>query len=115
MRLYGTQAFKDVKRTIERSEDNPEVYNVTIHLEEQRTGTISVGGGIDTATGLFGTAGFTDTNFRGLGQRVALNFLAGTGIVMADSSMLNRANLQAELSWFEPKLRSGLFIHSLSD
>lgn len=105
MRLYGTQAFKDVKRTIERSEDNPEVYNVTIHLEEQRTGTISVGGGIDTATGLFGTAGFTDTNFRGLGQRVALNFLAGTGIVMADSSMLNRANLQAELSWFEPKLR----------
>lgn len=105
MRLYGTQAFKDVKRTIERSEDNPEVYNVTIHLEEQRTGTISVGGGIDTATGLFGTAGFTDTNFRGLGQRVALNFLAGTGIVMADSSMLNRANLQAELSWFEPKFR----------
>ena len=105
MRLYGTQAFKDVKRTIERSEDNPEVYNVTIHLEEQRTGTISVGGGIDTATGLFGTAGFTDTNFRGLGQRVSLNLLAGTGIVMADSSMLNRANLQAELSWFEPKFR----------
>jgi len=105
MRLYGTQAFKDVKRTVERSEDNPEVYNVTIHLEEQRTGTISVGGGIDTATGLFGTAGFTDTNFRGLGQRVSLNLLAGTGIVMADSSMLNRANLQAELSWFEPKFK----------
>jgi len=72
---------------------------------EQRTGTISVGGGIDTATGLFGTAGFTDTNFRGLGQRVSLNLLAGTGIVMADSSMLNRANLQAELSWFEPKFK----------
>lgn len=105
MRLYGTQAFKDVKRTIERSEDNPEVYDVTIHLEEQRTGTISVGGGIDTATGLFGTAGFTDTNFRGMGQRVSLNMLAGTGIVMADSSMLNRANLQAEISWFEPKLK----------
>ena len=105
MRLYGTQAFKDVKRTIERSEDNPEVYNVTIHLEEQRTGTISIGGGIDTATGLFGTGGFTETNFRGLGQRVSLNLLAGTGIVMADSSMLSRANLQAELSWFEPKLK----------
>lgn len=105
MRLYGTQAFKDVKRTIERSEDDPEVYNVTIHLEEQRTGTISIGGGIDTATGLFGTGGFTETNFRGLGQRVSLNLLAGTGIVMADSSMLSRANLQAELSWFEPKLK----------
>ena len=105
MRLYGTQAFKDVKRTIERSEDNPDTYDVTIHLEEQRTGTISIGGGLDTATGLFGTGGFTDNNFRGLGQRVSLNVLAGTGIVMADSSMLNRANLQAELSWFEPKFR----------
>ena len=105
MRLYGTQAFKDVKRTIERDEENPDLYNVTIHLEEQRTGTISVGGGLDTATGLFGTAGFTDSNFRGLGQRVSLNFLAGTGVVMADSSMLNRANLQAEISWFEPKLK----------
>ena len=105
MRLYATQAFKDVKRTIERSEDNPETYDVTIHLEEQRTGTISIGGGLDTATGLFGTGGFTDNNFRGLGQRVSLNVLAGTGIVMADSSMLNRANLQAELSWFEPKFR----------
>ena len=25
MRLYGTQAFKDVKRTIERNEENPDV------------------------------------------------------------------------------------------
>lgn len=105
MRLYGTQAFKDVKRTIEKSEANPERYDVTIQLEEQRTGTISVGGGLDTATGLFGSAGFTDNNFRGMGQRVGLNFLAGTGVIMSDSSMLNRANLQAEISFFEPKFR----------
>ena len=105
MRLYGTQAFKDVKRTIEKDEEDPELYDVTIHLEEQRTGTISVGGGLDTATGLFGTAGFSDNNFRGYGQRVSVNALAGTGIVMADSSMLSRANLQAEISWFEPKFR----------
>lgn len=105
MRLYGTQAFKDVKRTIEKSEANPERYDVTIHLEEQRTGTISVGGGLDTATGLFGSAGFTDNNFRGMGQRVGLNFLAGTGVIMSDSSTLNRANLQAEVSFFEPKFK----------
>lgn len=105
MRLYGTQAFKDVKRTIEKDEENPERYNITIHLEEQRTGTLSLGGGLDTATGLFGTGGFTDNNFRGMGQRVSLSVLAGTGIVMADSSMLNRGNLQAEISWFEPKLK----------
>lgn len=105
MRLYGTQAFKDVTRTIEKSEENPERYDVTIHLEEQRTGTISIGGGLDTATGLFGSAGFTENNFRGMGQRISLNVLAGTGVIMADSSTLNRANLQAEISWFEPKLK----------
>ena len=103
MRLYGTQAFKDVNRTIERCEDDPNKYNVTIVLEEQRTGTISLGGGVDTATGLFGQVGFAENNFRGLGQRIALNFMTGTGIILSDSAMLKRANLQAELSWFEPR------------
>jgi len=105
MRLYGTQAFKDVNRTIERCEDDPNKYNITIVLEEQRTGTISLGGGVDTATGLFGQVGFAENNFRGLGQRIALNFMTGTGIILSDSAMLKRANLQAELSWFEPRWR----------
>ena len=104
MRLYATQAFKDVTRTIEQDEEDPSKYNVTIELTEQRTGTISLGGGIDTATGLFGTAGFGDNNFRGRGQRVQANFLAGTGTIMSDNSMLDRANWQAEISFFEPKL-----------
>ena len=105
MRLYGTQAFKDVRRTIEQDDEDPGIYNVTIHLEEQRTGTLSLGAGLDTATGFFGSGGFTDNNFRGNGQRVSLNVLAGTGIIMADNSMLNRANLQAEVSFFEPRLK----------
>lgn len=104
MRLYGTQAFKDVNRTIEKCED-PNLYNVTITLEEQRTGTVSLGGGVDTATGLFGQIGYAENNFRGLGQRIALNFMTGTGVILSDSSMLQRANLQAEVSFFEPRFR----------
>ncbi len=104
MRLYGTQAFKDVNRTIERC-DNPELYDITINLEEQRTGTISLGGGVDTATGLFGQLGYAENNFRGLGQRLAVNFMSGTGVILSDSSMLRRANLQAEVSWFEPRFK----------
>lgn len=104
MRLYGTQAFKDVNRTLEKCDD-PDFYDVTIVLDEQRTGTISLGGGVDTATGLFGQVGFTENNFRGLGQRVSFNFMTGTGVILSDSSMLRRANLQAELSWFEPRFR----------
>lgn len=102
VRLYATQAFKDVKRDIEPAEDNLEKYDVTIQVEEQRTASVSVGGGLDSATGVFGSAGIADNNFRGLNQRVGLNVLAGSGIILNDSSILNHMNFQAELSFFEP-------------
>ena len=105
MRLYSTQAFKEVNRTIEKNDENPDAYDITIELEEQRTGTISLGGGLDTATGLFGQAGFVENNFLGNGQRVGINFMAGTGVIMSDNSTLDHANLQAEVSFFEPRFR----------
>lgn len=102
VRLYATQAFKDVKRDIEPSEENPDKYDVTIQVEEQRTASISIGGGLDSATGIFGSAGIADNNFRGLNQRVSLNALAGSGIILNNASIVNHMNFQAELSFFEP-------------
>lgn len=102
VRLYATQAFKDVKRDIQPAEDNPEKYDVTIQVEEQRTATISIGGGLDSATGIFGSVGIADNNFRGLNQRVGLNVLSGSGVILNDASIVNRMNIQAELSFFEP-------------
>lgn len=102
VRLYATQAFKDVKRDIQPSETSPDKYDVTIQVEEQRTASVSVGGGLDSATGIFGSAGIADNNFRGLNQRVGLNVLAGSGVILNDSSIINRMNMQAELSFFEP-------------
>jgi len=102
VRLYATQAFKDVKRDIEPSAEAPTKYDVTIQIEEQRTASVSLGGGLDSATGIFGSAGIADNNFRGLNQRVGLNVLAGSGVVLNDSSIINHMNIQAELSFFEP-------------
>lgn len=102
IRLYGTQAFKDVNRTIEKCDDT-DYYDITINLIEQRTATISLGAGLDTATGFFGQAGFVENNFLGKGQRISINFLAGTGVLMSDDSTLNRANLQGDISFFEPR------------
>lgn len=102
VRLYATQAFKDVKRDIEPAEDAPDKYNVTIQVEEQRTASVSIGGGLDSATGIFGSAGIADNNFRGLNQRVGLNVLAGSGVILNNSSIVNSLNIQAELSFFEP-------------
>ena len=102
VRLYSTQAFKDVNRTIEVSEEDPDKYDLTIELKEQRTASISIGGGIDSATGAFGSMGISDNNFRGRNQRVSLSGMVGSGILMSDSSIMNRMNYHGELSFFEP-------------
>lgn len=102
VRLYATQAFKDVKRDIQPAEDNPDKYDVTVQIEEQRTASVSIGGGLDSATGIFGSVGIADNNFRGLNQRVGLNILGGSGVILNDSSIVNRMNVQAELSFYEP-------------
>ena len=101
VRLYATQAFKDVTREIEPTED-PDKYDITINIEEQRTASISVRGGIDSVTGVFGSVGISDNNFLGRNERLSLNGIAGTGVILNDSSIKRRMNLQAELSYFKP-------------
>lgn len=102
VRLYATQAFKDVTREIEPSEDIPDAYDITIKVQEQRTASISVGGGLDTVTGLFGSMGITENNFRGRAERISLTGLVGTGVILNDSSVKDHMNIQAELSYFKP-------------
>ena len=102
VRLYSTQAFKDVNRTIEVSEDDPDKFDITIELKEQRTASVSVGGGLDSAVGAFGSVGISDNNFRGRNQRVSLTGMIGSGILMSDSSIKDHMNYQAEISFFEP-------------
>ncbi len=102
VRLYSTQAFKDVNRTITQSEEDPDLFDITIELKEQRTAAVSLGGGLDSATGAFGSVGISDNNFRGMNQRVSLTGMVGSGILMSDSSIKSHMNYHAELSFFEP-------------
>ena len=102
VRLYSTQAFKDVNRNIDACMDDPDKYDVTIVITEQRTASISLGGGLDSSTGVFGSLGISDNNFRGLNQRVSLSGLVGSGVIMSDSTVKNHMNFQAELSFFQP-------------
>ena len=102
VRLYASQAFKDVTREITPCADEPDAYDITINVQEQRTANISIGGGLDTVTGVFGSLGIADNNFRGRNQRVSLNGLVGSGVILNDASIMRRMNLQVELSFFEP-------------
>lgn len=102
VRLYSTQAFKDVNRSIDACPDDPDKYDITIVINEQRTASISLGGGLDSSTGVFGSLGISDNNFRGLNQRVSLSGLVGSGVIMSDTTVKNHMNFQAELSFFQP-------------
>ncbi len=104
VRLYSTQAFKDVNRSIDVCPDDPDKYDITILITEQRTASISLGGGLDSSTGVFGSLGISDNNFRGLNQRVSLSGLVGTGVIMSDTTVKDHMNFQAELSFFQPYL-----------
>lgn len=101
-RLFNTRAFGNVKRVVSQSEKDPEKYCLKIEVEEKRSGSLSLGGGFDTATGLFGTTGFTDYNFRGRGQNLGIDFTTGSGIIFNNSSILRRASYQLETRFYDP-------------
>lgn len=104
-RLFSTQAFSDVRRVITASPDNPDKYNLTVEVDEKRTGAISLGGGLDTGTGLFGSVGYNDPNFLGRGQNVNAVAAVGSGIINRNSETQAKArNYQFEVGWSEPSL-----------
>ena len=80
------------------------IKEITIEIEEKRTGSISIGGGVDLTTGLFGTIGYADKNFLGRGQQTSLNFSTGTGAMMGGDDVLDKADFQAEAKFIEPRL-----------
>lgn len=107
-RMFGTQAFSDVRRVISASPDDPDKYKVTIEVDEKRTGSVSIGGGVDTELGPFGSLGYTDNNFRGLGQELSTNFTIGSGVVFNDNDVIDKAPLQFEANFVEPRFKNSL-------
>jgi len=104
-RIFGTQAFKDVRRVITASPDDPDKYNLTVEVDEKRTGAISLGGGIDTSTGLFGSAGYNDPNFLGRGQNFSSIFAVGSGIINRNvATQANSRTYQFDVGWSNPSV-----------
>lgn len=104
-RVFGTQGFSDVRRVITANPDNPDEYDVTIELDEKKTGAISLGGGLDTGTGVFGSVGYTDPNFRGRGENFSSIASVGTGIIGRGDSLADARTYQFEVGWSTPSFR----------
>lgn len=102
-RVFSTQAFSDVRRVITASPTDPDKYNLTVEVDEKRTGSISLGGGVDTNTGVFGSVGYNDPNFLGRGQNVNSVFAVGSGILYRNkSTQANSRSYQFDVGWSDP-------------
>jgi outer membrane protein insertion porin family len=64
--------FEEVNFNTSTPTDSTEVLNVDIIVKERNTGTIQVGAGYGTTTGLLFQGQVAQQNFRGLGQRLSL-------------------------------------------
>lgn len=104
-RIFSSQSFSDVRRVIAVSPDDPDEYDLTIEMDEKKTGAISLGGGLDTGTGLFGSVGYTDPNFRGRGENFSSIASVGTGIIGRGDSLADARTYQFEVGWSTPSFR----------
>jgi outer membrane protein insertion porin family len=89
--LYANGYFQDIRRSLAPSPTNPDKYTLKVEVDEKRTGSISLGGGVDTMAGPFGNFGVGDNNFRGRGENVSLNAQVGSGLFGGINNTLNNA------------------------
>lgn len=101
-KIFSTQIFDEVDRSIKPSEENIGTYDVTIVVKEKTTNSIGFGGGIDSGLGAFGSISLREDNFLGRAQKLSLSGIIGSGILLNDASIKNHMNYQAELNFFEP-------------
>ena len=88
-KLYANGYFQDIRRSLVPSNDNTEKYILKVEVDEKRSGSVGLGGGIDTMAGPFGSFNIGDNNFRGRGESLTLNAQVGTGMFGSVSNTLN--------------------------
>lgn len=75
-RIYNTGYFEDANMRLLPGSD-PNTVIIEVDVLEQKTGTVTVGAGYSQSDGLVGILGLGETNFRGVGDKVNLNWEFG--------------------------------------
>jgi len=113
-KLYANGYFQDIRRSLVPSQTDPDKYTLKVEVDEKRTGSVGLGGGVDSVAGPFGSFSFSDSNFRGRGQVLSFNSQIGSGMFGQFNNIVNnggtnflsnKGTYQAELTWIEPNLR----------
>lgn len=113
-KLYTQGYFQDIRRSLAPSEANPEKFALKIEVDEKRTGSVGLGGGVDSVAGPFGSMSFSDSNFRGKGQVLSFSSQVGSGVFGNFNNTINNGGTsflptqrtyQLEASFIEPNLK----------
>ncbi len=95
-KLQSTGYFANVSRMVTPSESG-NGYTLEIKLQEKRTTSIGLGGGINSNAGLFGNVNLQVGNVRGQGETLAINGLLGSGYgansAFNNTALFRRGNL----------------------
>jgi len=113
-KLYANGYFQDIRRSLAPSEANPDKFALKIEVDEKRTGSVGLGGGVDSVAGPFGSMSFSDSNFRGKGQVLSFNSQVGSGVFGNFNNTINNGGTsflptqrtyQLEATFIEPNLK----------
>ncbi|MGB3512603.1 MAG: BamA/TamA family outer membrane protein [Microcoleaceae cyanobacterium] len=85
-RVFGLGIFEDVRLGLEPSPDNPNKAVIVVNVVEKSTGSLAFGGGISSASGLFGTVSYQQQNVGGNNQKLGGEFQVGERLLLADLS-----------------------------
>ena len=113
-KLYNNGYFQDIRRSLVPSATNPDKYTLKVEVDEKRTGSVGLGGGVDSVAGPFGSFSFSDANFGGKGQVISLSSQMGSGNLNNVAGSINNGGTNymptgrtynLEASFIEPNLK----------
>lgn len=85
-RIFQLGLFEDVRLELNPAPNNPRKAVVVVNLIEKNTGSIGLGGGVSTTSGLFGTVSFQEQNLFGRNQKLGTEIQAGERGLLFDIS-----------------------------
>ncbi len=123
-KLYANGYFQDIRRSLAPSVDQPDKYVLKVEVDEKRTSSVGLGGGLDTTYGPFGSLTFSDSNFLGRGQVLSFSGQIGAGMYGNFANTINNGGTgflpasktyMIQADWIEPNLRGSNISMSVSN
>jgi outer membrane protein insertion porin family len=86
-RVYGLGLFEDLRFSYAVSPTDPYKVILKVGLIERKTGSISAGGGVSSASGIFGSVSYQEQNLGGNAQRLGGEIQLGTRELLFDVNL----------------------------